>query len=101
MLIVAHNVQSTLEAAGSTCQDISVVCNTHCSDTKGTNIESKLWAIESFEERIDVSLEVTAGTDMTLPISFKLNNSSTEFAFQFDVTFSILVSILVSILAIW
>ena len=45
MLIVAHNVQSTLDAAWSTCQDISVIRDTHSGDTK--RIESKARSIES------------------------------------------------------
>ena len=76
---MAHNVQSTLEAAGSTCKDISVICDTHCGDTKGANLESKVGAVEGIEERIDISLEVTAGTNMTLAVSFELHYSSTEF----------------------
>jgi hypothetical protein len=91
--IMAYNVQCTLKSTCRFSDHVCIVSDTDCGYAQWSYPEAKVGVVEGVETRVDVSLEVTAGTDMTLPIAFVFLNFPAQLPILFEVAFGVFVSV--------
>ena len=69
---MADDVQGSLETAGRVGKQVGIVGDTDHSDVEGAYLKAKVGVAEGHEAGVHVHLEVTAGTDMSLPVALVL-----------------------------
>ena len=92
--IVSNDVQGPLEATGAVGEQVGVISNADSSGADRTKLKSKPGVVERHDTGIDIHLEVSAGSYVSLPVPLVLLHLPTDLILELDVALGVLVGTL-------
>ena len=90
---MTDDVQSTLESTGGVRVDVGVVGDTDSTGADGSNVETKVRAVQRQETRVYINFKMAACLDMALPVSLVLDNLPAQHIFVLDVALGVAVGV--------